>query len=351
MLLMKGNEAIAEAAIQAGCRFYAGYPITPQNEIPEYMSRRMPEVKGIFIQAESEIASINMVYGASAAGVRAMTSSSSPGISLMQETISFLAGAELPAVIVNIQRGGPGLGNITASQGDYFQSVKGGGHGDYKCIVYSPFSLQEMWDLTMRAFDKADEYRMPVIILGDGVVGQMMEPFHPTKYVMPDLPEKDWILDGCRGRKARVIRSLCMGPGELEERNMKLLKKYGVIKKKEVMLDSHYVDDSQLIVVAFGIAARIALSAVRELRKEGKKIGLLRPLTLFPFPEEQLRKLAGKGRRFMVVEMNAGQMSEDVRLSIDGRSEVLFYGRPGGVVFNPEELYKKFKSACGGSKR
>ena len=350
MVLVKGNEAIAEAAIQAGCRFYAGYPITPQNEIPEYMSRRMPEVKGIFIQAESEIASINMVYGASAAGVRAMTSSSSPGISLMQEAISFLAGAELPALIVNIQRGGPGLGNITGSQGDYFQAVKGGGHGDYKCIVYSPSNLQEMWDLTMRAFDKADEYRMPVIILGDGVVGQMMEPFHQTKYVMPEVPRKDWILDGCKGRAPRVIRSLCMGPGELEERNMKLLGKYAVIRKKEVMYEAHEVDDAKLVVVAFGIAARIALSAVRELRKEGKKIGLFRPVTLFPFPEEQLRRLAGRGRRFMVAEMNAGQMCEDVRLSINGLSEVLFYGRPGGVVFNPEELYKIFKSAYAKSK-
>lgn len=351
MLLMKGNEAIAEAAIQAGCRFYAGYPITPQNEIPEYMSRRMPEVKGVFIQAESEVASINMVYGASAAGVRAMTSSSSPGISLMQEAISFLAGAELPAVIVNIQRGGPGLGNITGSQGDYFQSVKGGGHGDYKCIVYSPFNLQEMWDLTMRAFDKADQYRMPVIILGDGVVGQMMEPFHQTKYVTPRGRKKDWILDGCKGRKPRVIRSLYMGPGELEEKNMKLLSKYAAIRKKEVMYEAYEVDDAKLIVVAFGIGARIALSAVRELRKEGRKIGLFRPVTLFPFPEYQLHELAAGSRSFLVAEMNAGQMFEDVRLSVDGLSEVLFYGRPGGAVFNPDELYKKFKSAYAGSKK
>ena len=260
---MKGNEALAEAAIQAGCRFYAGYPITPQNEIPEYMAKRMPEVNGIFIQAESEIASANMIFGASAAGVRAMTSSSSPGISLKQEAISFLAGAELPAVIVNVQRGGPGLGNITASQGDYFQAVKGGGHGDYRCIVYSPFNLQEMWDITMKAFDKADEYRIPVIILSDGVAGQMMEPFHPTKYVRPELPEKDWILEGCKGRKPRVIRTLFMGPGELEERNNLLQKKYGVIKKKEVMFDDYYIDDAELVVAAFGIAARIALSAVR----------------------------------------------------------------------------------------
>ena len=343
----KGNAAIAEAAVQAGCRFYAGYPITPQNEIPEYMARRMPEVEGVFIQAESEIASINMVYGASAAGVRAMTSSSSPGISLMQEAISFLAGAELPAVIVNIQMGGPGLGNITASQGDYFQAVKGGGHGDYRCIVYSPFNVQEMWDLTMRAFDKADEYRTPVVILGDGVVGQMMEPFHPTKYVRPRLPKKDWILNGCKGRRPRVVRSLCMGQGELEQKNYELCRKYDLIRKKEVMFDEHDTEDAALLVVAFGIAARIALSAVQELRKEGKKVGLFRPVTLFPFPEKRIAEMARKGKKFMVVEMNAGQMIEDVRLAVNGAANVVFYGRPGGVVFTPEELYDKIKAEYG----
>ena len=345
MLLKKGNEALAEAAILAGCRFYAGYPITPQNEIPEYMSRRMPEVNGVFIQAESEIASINMVYGASAAGVRAMTSSSGPGISLKQETISFLAGAELPSVIVNIQRGGPGLGNITASQGDYFQAVKGGGHGDYKCMVFSPFNVQEMWDLTMRAFDKADEYRIPVIILGDGVVGQMMEPFHPTKYVRPHLPEKDWILNGCRGRKPRVIRTLFMAPGELERRNLDLQKKYLFIRKREVMYNAYDTEDAEVVVVAFGIAARIALSAVKELRREGRKAGLFRPVTLFPFPEKQIADIADRRKRFLVIEMNAGQMVEDVRLAVNGKSDVLFYGRPGGAVFNPEELYRKIKAA------
>ncbi len=343
LFFMKGNEAVAEAAIQAGCRFYAGYPITPQNEIPEYMARRMPEIEGVFIQAESEIASINMVYGASAAGVRAMTSSSSPGISLMQETVSFLAGAELPAVIVNIQRGGPGLGNITASQGDYFQAVKGGGHGDYRCIVYSPFNVQEMWDLTMRAFDKADEYRMPVIILGDGVIGQMMEPFRQTRYVRPRLPKKDWILNGCKDRSPRVIRSLCMGQGELEEKNSQLSRKYEVIKKKEVIFDEYDVEGAQLVVVAFGVAARIALSAVRDLRKEGLKVGLFRPVTLFPFPEKRIAELAAGTKRLMVVEMNAGQMVDDVRLAVNGKCDVVFYGRAGGVVFTPEELYKRIK--------
>ena len=344
MRLMKGNEALAEASIQAGCRFYAGYPITPQNEIPEYLARRMPEVGGTFIQAESELAAINMVYGASAAGARAMTSSSSPGISLKQEAMSFLAGAELPAVIVNIQRGGPGLGNITASQADYFQAVKGGGHGDYHCLVYSPFNLQEMWDLTLRAFDKADQYRTPVMILGDGVVGQMMEPFCPTRYRRPKLPRKDWVVDGAKGRKPRVIRSLCMGPGELEQRNLVLQHKYDLMKKHEVIYDTYEMKDARLIVVAFGIAARIALSAVKDLRKQGKKIGLFRPVTLFPFPGKQLAGLAGKGRRFLVLEMNAGQMVEDVRLAVNGKSEVLFYGRPGGVVVTPEELYGRIRA-------
>ncbi len=350
MLLMKGNEALAEAAIQAGCRFYAGYPITPQNEVPEYLSGRMPEVDGIFIQAESEIAAVNMVFGAAATGARAMTSSSSPGISLKQEAISFLAGAELPSVIVNIQRGGPGLGNITASQADYFQAVKGGGHGDYHCIVYSPFSLQEMWDLTLRSFDKADQYRTPVIILGDGVVGQMMEPFFPTPYRKPKLPRKDYVLDGATGRKPRVIRSLWMDNGALEKRNAILQKKYALIKKNEVMFEQYDTGDARLIVVAFGIAARIALSAVKQLRREGRKVGLFRPITLFPFPEKQIGSLAGKGRRFIVMEMNAGQMVEDVRLAVNGKSEVLFFGRPGGVVFNPEELYGRIKAAYGKGK-
>ncbi|OHE57105.1 MAG: 3-methyl-2-oxobutanoate dehydrogenase subunit VorB [Thermodesulfovibrio sp. RBG_19FT_COMBO_41_18] len=340
-ILMRGNEVIAEAAIQAGCRFYAGYPITPQNEIPEYMSWRMPEVDGVFIQAESELAAINMVYGASAAGMRAMTSSSSPGISLKQETISYLAGAELPALIVNIQRGGPGLGNISGSQADYFQAVKGGGHGDYKLLVYAPYNLQEMWDLTVLAFDKADEYRNPVMILGDGVIGQMMEPFYPKPYMRPELPEKDWVLDGCKGREPRVIKSLYMGEGELEMRNNILQKKYRMMKDKEVSFESYYTEDSEIIIVAFGIAARIALSSVRKLRREGFKVGLFRPITLFPFPEKELFMLSRESRRFITIEMNAGQMVEDVRLSVNGISEVLFYGKPGGTIITPEEVQEK----------
>ncbi|MBF0553159.1 MAG: 3-methyl-2-oxobutanoate dehydrogenase subunit VorB [Nitrospirae bacterium] len=341
---MKGNEAIAEAAIAAGCRFYAGYPITPQNEIPEYMSERMPDVNGIFIQAESEIAAINMVYGAAAAGVRAMTSSSSPGISLKQEGLSFLAGAELPALIVNIQRGGPGLGNISGSQADYFQSVKGGGHGDYRLLVYAPYNVQEMWDLTMLAFDKADQYRNPVLILADGILGQMMEPFTPTPYVKPDLPEKTWALTGCLNRKPNVIKTLYMGDNELEELNLKMQAKYDAMKRSETRSEAIDTEDAEVVVVSFGSAARLAYSAVTALRREGYKVGLFRPITLFPYPDEALRLLVRQGRKkFMVVELNSGQMVEDVRLAINGQAEVLFYGRPGGATIKPDEIYDKIK--------
>lgn len=338
--IMKGNEAIAEAAIQAGCRFYAGYPITPQNEIPEYMSKRMPEVGGAFIQAESELAAINMVYGASAAGVRAMTSSSSPGISLKQEGLSYLAGAELPAVVVNMQRGGPGLGNISGSQQDYFQAVKGGGHGDYRLLVYAPFNLQEIWNLTMMAFDKADLYRNPVIILSDGVLSQMMESFEPREYVMPELPPKEWVLDGCKGRPPRVVKSLYLGEGVLEGHVKKLFSKYELMKEKEVLSDGYYLDDAELVIIAFGIAARVCLTAIRILRERGKKVGLFRPISLFPFPEKEIRELAVAGKRMLVVELNMGQMVEDVRLAVQGQTEVAFYGRTGGSIISPEEIVK-----------
>jgi 2-oxoglutarate ferredoxin oxidoreductase subunit alpha len=343
-LFMKGNEVIAEAAIRAGCRFYAGYPITPQNEIPEYMSRRMPEVEGVFIQAESELAAISMVYGASACGARAMTSSSSPGVSLKQEGISYLVGSELPAVIVNVQRGGPGLGNISASQADYFQAVKGGGHGDYKLLVYAPYNLQELWDLTVLAFDKSDEYRNPAMILTDGILGQMMEPFYPTPSRKTRIPEKKWALTGCFGRQPNVLKSLYMGEGELEMRNNLLQEKYRKMKEKEVRFEATAVEDAELVVVAFGVAARIALSAVRCLRNEGIRVGLFRPVSLFPFPEKELFGLAGNGRDFLTIELNAGQMVEDVRLSVNGRSEVHFYGRPGGAIMTPEEVRERIQS-------
>jgi 2-oxoglutarate ferredoxin oxidoreductase subunit alpha len=342
-VLMKGNEALAEAAVQAGCRFYAGYPITPQNEIPEYMSWRLTEAGGIFIQSESELAAINMVFGASAAGTRAMTTSSSPGISLKQEGISFLAGAELPAVIANIQRGGPGLGNISGSQADYFQTVKGGGHGDYRLLVYAPWNLQETWDLTMKAFDKADEYRNPVMILSDGMMGQLMEPLIPTPYKRPKLPPKTWAVTGCEGRKPNVVKSLFMGEGELERKNLALQKKYDRMKKREVICDVLSVDDAKLVIAAFGIAARIASSTVRHMREQGYRVGLVRPVTLFPFPEKEIARLCNGRRKFLVVEMNTGQMVEDVRLAVQGRARVDFYGRPGGGMMTAEELNRVVK--------
>ncbi|MDA8168326.1 MAG: 3-methyl-2-oxobutanoate dehydrogenase subunit VorB [Nitrospiraceae bacterium] len=343
-ILSRGNEALAQAAIDAGCRFYAAYPITPQNEIPEYMARCMPRAGGVFLQAESELAAINMVYGAAATGVRAMTTSSSPGISLMQEAISYMAGAELPAVIANVQRGGPGLGNISGSQADYFQAVKGGGHGDYRLLVYAPYSVQEIRDLTMRAFDKADEYRNPVMILADGILGQMMEPVSMTPYARPDLPPKKWALTGCEGRQPNVIKSLYMGDGELEMRNALLQEKYRRMAANEAMSDSYLTEDAGIVIVAFGIAARIARSAVDALRAEGLKAGLFRPVTLFPFPGKELSALSGEaGKKFLVFELNAGQMVEDVRLSVGGKAPVLFHGRPGGAIVSPEELTEKIK--------
>jgi len=342
-VLLRGNEALAEAAIRAGCRFYAAYPITPQNEVPEYMARRMPEAGGVFIQAESELSAINMVYGAAASGVRAMTSSSSPGISLMQESISYMAGAQVPAVIANVQRGGPGLGNISGSQADYFQAVKGGGHGDYKLLVYAPSSVQEIWDLTLLAFDKSDEYRNPAMVLTDGILGQMMEPLIETPHLEPGLPPKTWAVTGCAGREPNVIKSLFMGEGELEMKNLELQEKYRKMRQKEVISHSYELEGAEILIVSYGIAARIALSAVQNLRAEGVKIGLFRPVTLFPFPEEELALLAGRVKKFLAFELNAGQMVEDIRLSVEGTADVLFYGRPGGAIVCPEELTEKIK--------
>jgi len=351
-VLMKGNEALAEGAIAAGCRFYFGYPITPQNEIPEYMARRMPEVGGVFIQSESEVAAINMVFGASACGVRAMTSSSSPGVSLKQEGISYLAGAELPSVIVNIQRGGPGLGNISASQGDYFQATKGGGHGDYRLLVYAPSTVQEAYDLSIKAFEKADQYRNPVMILGDGVLGQMMEPLVLKRPRLKAF-KKPWALTGCEGRSPNVVKSLYMGEGELESRSVALKRKYERMRAAESMCEEFMVEDATLIVSAFGTAARIAKAAVRTARERGAKVGLIRPITLFPFPEAAFARASGTASKFLVVEMNLGQMVEDVRLAVYGRRPVEFYGRPGGGVPTPGELLKvimKSYRADGGTK-
>ncbi len=331
---MTGNEAMAEGAIQAGCTFYAGYPITPQNEIPAYMAQRMPEAGGVFIQAESELAAINMVFGAAAAGVRALTSSSSPGISLKQEGISYLAGAELPAVIINVMRGGPGLGNIWPAQSDYFQATRGGGHGDYHSIVLAPASVQEAYDLAGEAFDLADQYRMPVIILGDGMLGQMMEPLVIKSKIQNKKSKikKSWALTGCKGRKPRVIKSFYLKEGDLERFNLTLQKKYHVIKQRESRYEGLFLDKAEVVVVAYGTMSRIAKSPVSLLRKEGRRIGLIRPITLWPFPQavfHRFKQSSGKVK-FLVIEMSYGQMLEDVLLALDGQSPVEFLGRSGG---------------------
>lgn len=350
-ILMKGNEAIAEAAIKAGCRYFFGYPITPQNALPEYMSRRLPEVGGVFLQAESEVAASNMVYGAAGAGARVLTSSSSPGISLKMEGISYIAGAELPAVIVNMMRGGPGLGGIQPSQSDYFQATKGGGHGDYRLVVLAPSSVQEAVDLTMEAFEIADRYRNPVMIVGDGIIGQMMEPVEFKKEIDPaDLPKKDWATDGAKGREKNVINSLFLDPRELEKHNLKLKAKYDKMKEKEVRYETYKMDDAELAIVAYGTTARIALSAIELAREKGIKVGLIRPISLFPFPEKIIAEAAGKVNSFLVVEMSAGQMVEDVRLAVNGKKEVYFYGRTGGMVPSPEEIVEEIVKIGGAIK-
>ncbi len=340
---MCGNEALAEAAILAGCDAYFGYPITPQNEIPAYMSRRMPEEGRVFVQSESELAAINMVFGASATGKRAMTSSSSPGISLMQEGISYLAGAELPAVVVNVVRGGPGLGNISPAQSDYFQATRGGGHGDYRTIVFGPSSVQELVDCMALAFDLADQYRMTVMILADGILGQMMEPIVLKKKPSRELPAKDWALTGAKGREQNIVRSLWLGEGVLEKHNNKLKAKYEQIEKNEVLCEQYEVDDAEIIVVAYGVAARIVRGAVTKAREEGIKVGWIRPITLWPFPTEQISRAADEFRLFLTVEMSTGQMVEDVKLAVAGKAPVVFYGRPGGSVPTVDELLDKIK--------
>ena len=342
-ILMKGNEAIAEAAIVAGCTHFFGYPITPQNEIPEYMARRMPQIGGCFLQAESEISAINMVYGAAGVGARVMTSSSSPGISLKQEGISYIAGAQLPCVIVNMVRGGPGLGGIQPAQSDYFQSVKGGGHGDYRLIVLAPSSIQEACTLTQYAFDMADHYRNPVLVLGDGMLGQMMEPASMQKEqpLYPAADKSEWAAQGWDGksRKRAIINSLVIDPLKLEKHNEMLQAKY-VAMQKEVRFEEVNTEDAEIIVAAYGTMARIVLGAVRRLRAKGAKVGLIRPITLWPFPTEVFAKAAEKScvKRFLSVEMSAGQMVEDVRLAVAGRKPVSFYGRTGGSIPTIEQV-------------
>ena len=344
-VLLKGNEVMAEAAVQAGCRFYAGYPITPQNEVPEYMSWRMPEAGGIFIQAESELAAINMLFGASSAGARCMTSSSSPGISLKLEGISYITAAELPCVIANVQRGGPGLGNIRASQADYFQTVKGGGHGDYRLIVLAPSTLPEMYKLTMNAFDYADYYRNPVMILSDGILGQMFEPVELEAYKsILEIPTKDYLLDGCSGREPRVVKTLYLHPAmSLMEHNIRLKKKYDRIEQELKLFEELQTEDAELVIAAYGITARIARSAVNLAREKGMKVGLIRPISLWPFPSEVFAKAADTSRKILVVEMSNGQLIEDVKLAVKCKIDVEFLGVGGGWYPSAENILEKIE--------
>lgn len=341
--LLKGNVALAEAAVRAGCQAYFGYPITPQTELLEHMSHRMPALGRTFLQAESEVAAINMVYGAAAAGVRTMTSSSSPGISLMQEGLSYIAASEIPVVVIDVMRGGPGLGNIQPSQSDYNQVTKSVGHGDYHAIVLAPATVQEAIDLTMLAFDLADKYRTLVFVVADGAIGQMMEPAEFPE--MRALPESrpDWALSGAAGREKRVVTSLHLGASELEQLNIKLQQKLQVIAQNEVRYEEQFTDDSDLIIVAYGTAARVAQSAIKKLRNEGIAVGLLRPITLWPFPGARLLELSEKAQRFLVVEMNAGQMLDDVRASVGARFPTHFYGRMGGTIAMPDEIVSEVK--------
>lgn len=337
-VLMKGNEAIAEAAIRAGCRHYFGYPITPQTEIAAYMAKRMPKIGGIFLQAESEIAAINMVYGVAGAGFRVMTSSSSPGVSLKQEGISYIAGSDLPALIVNVQRGGPGLGGIQPSQSDYFQATKGGGHGDYHLIVLAPASVQEMADLTVKAFDLSDKYRIPAMLLADGTMGQMMEPVS-LEGITEHKVEKPWAVTGTQmKRKHNIINSLYLKPEELEKINFARYERYAEVEKNEPMWEEYMMEDAEYCVVAYGIAARVSKNAVTAARANGVKVGLIRPITLWPFPTEALAAAAKKVKAFVSVELSMGQMIEDIRLATGCSRPVTLCNRAGGMIPDPEQV-------------
>ncbi len=346
-ILMKGNEAIAEGGIRAGCEAYFGYPITPQTELLEYMARRMPELGRVFVQAESELATIGMVIGAAATGARAMTSSSGPGISLMQEGISYLAGDELPAVVVNVMRGGPGLGNVAPSQGDYFQATRGGGHGDYRPIVLAPASVQEAMALVALAFDLAEAYRTPTMLIADGVIGQIAEPVVLPDSRPPNRRAADsWAIGLGRGK--RIIQSIDLDPEGMERRNLALQEKYALIRSREVRWQGHYLDDARWVLVAFGTPARVCLSAARAARSRGLPVGLFRPITLFPFPEAEIADLARRVDGFLVVEMNEGQMLEDVQRAVAGRADVRFLGRMGGMVPTPDEVLDAVERCAGG---
>ena len=339
--LWKGNEAVAEAAIRAGCRYFFGYPITPQNEIPEYFARHMPEHGGVFLQAESEVAAINMTYGAAGCGARVMTSSSSPGISLKQEGISYLAGAELPVVIVNMMRGGPGLGSIAPAQSDYFQATRGGGNGDYRTVVLAPATVQEMTDLAQEAFDIADQYRIPVLILADGMIGQMMEAVEWKKPKARKLPKKSWATDGTKGeREHNIINSLFIDPKDCSEHNIRLQQKYDAISKNEVRNEELYTDDAEVLFVAYGTTARICHAAALKLRESGVKAGVFRPISLWPFPERELNACANRNgvKAVVCAEMSMGQMIDDVKIALNGTKPIRFFGTGGGTFPTPAEL-------------
>lgn len=347
--LWKGNEAVAEAAIRAGCDCFFGYPITPQSEVPEYMSVHLPKAGGVFVQSESEVAAVNMVYGAAGAGMRAMTSSSSPGISLKQEGITYLAGAELPAVIVNCMRGGPGLGTIQPAQGDYYQATRGGGNGDYRTVVLAPSNVQEAVDHVQMAFDIADQYRNPVMVLMDGLIGQMMEPIEWRPVPRRELPPKDWAANGRKGRERHnIINSLFIDPNECDSHNDRLTAKYAEIAEKEVLWEEVLCEDAELVITAYGTPARIALTALETLRSEGIKVGLFRPITLWPYPEKALHELAGKAhvKAVLDVEMSStGQMLDDVRLAVEGQKPISFLGHAGGVMPTVEEMIESARKA------
>lgn len=345
-VLMKGNEAIGEAAIRSGCRHFFGYPITPQTELSAYMAKKMPKIGGTFLQAESEIAAINMVFGASGAGVRAMTSSSSPGISLKSEGISYIAAGDLPAVIVNIMRGGPGLGGIQPAQSDYFQATKGGGHGDYHLIVLAPNGVQELANLTADAFNISDEYRIPVMLLGDGTIGQMMEPVDFDEIPKPVYAHKPWAVNGTKNKRAaNCVKTLYLTPSELEDRVIERYKKYEIVKDKLQRWEEHDTEDADIIVSSYGITSRVVETAVKQLRSEGFKVGIIRPITLWPFPEKAYKAVHPKA--FLSVEMSMGQMVEDIKLACECSAPVYFTGRTGGIIPTPDEVIAKIKEIAG----
>ena len=350
-ILMKGNEAFGRAAIQAGCHYFFGYPITPQSELPEYLSRELPKVGGAFVQAESEVASINMVYGAGGSGTRVMTSSSSPGVALKQEGITYCAGAEVPCVVLNVMRGGPGLGTIQPSQSDYYMATKGGGNGDYRTPVFAPASVQEAVDMIIEAFDVADLYRTPVMVLADGMIGQMMEPVDFDKERKTrEIPQKTWATTGTKGqRKPNVINSLYLQSEELEQHNLKLEKKYKAIEENEVQYEMYHTEDAELVFVAYGTVSRIVKTTVDQLREEGYKVGLIRPKTLWPFPKEAFKQIPN-AKNLLVVEMSLGQMIDDVKLASECKLPVEFYGRSGGMIPSPAAIGQKAKEIIGGEK-